>query len=184
MKTPWIAIAVLAVPSLARANVFDFKDLDGYKKCLRLDHLVETVNTADGAQHRLLSPGEIQQRCAASASKLLAQAKNKDMALAFVEATTQLSTYDNAVDLVRVLVDISLPSCNELAAYDVMVHPISEGYDSGPATPKAKLVIKSCLKDSAFRKDFLEEKDSGDKVRAKHACQILREEKLVKSCAS
>jgi hypothetical protein len=42
--------------------------------------------------------------------------------------------------------------------------------------------VKRCLKDKEFRKDFLEEQDSSDANISANACQILLEEKLVKSC--
>ncbi len=64
----------------------------------------------------------------------------------------------------------------------MLIHPISEGFDTDWGKQRAIPLIKRCLKDAAFKKDVLEEKDSGDATRAKYACEILRDEKLVKSC--
>lgn len=178
-----VAMATLAASvGAAQADVFEFKDLEGFEKCMTTDHLMETVNTAKGTQSRMLSEGEIQQRCIESGVKLLGAKKDKDLALELVKATKRLSAHVNALDLVGAMIDISLPSCNELAGYTVLTRALSFPRDSGTLYPRAKAVIKRCLKDKDFRKDFAEEVDSSDEQVGANACQILLEEKLVKAC--
>lgn len=172
---------VAASASRARADVFAFKDLDGFDKCMRLDHLVESTRTSDGAQHRMLDQNEIQERCVDAAVKLLRPTKDKDLMFTFVKATTQLGGLERALPLVGVLVDTSLPMCNDIENYDVMLRPLDDPPDRW-AFPRARSIIKRCLADKAFRKDFLDEKDNSDKQHAGNACAILLEEKLVKSC--
>lgn len=178
-----IAVATLAASvGAAQADVFEFKDLEGFEKCMTTDHMVETVNTAKGTQSRMLSQVEIQLRCIDSGTKLLGAKKDKDLALEFVKATKRLSAPENALDLVGAMIDISLPTCNELAGYTVLTRALSFPKDSGKLYGRAKSVIKRCLKDKDFRKDFAEEVDSSDENVSANSCQILLEEKLVKSC--
>jgi len=44
------ARVLLGTSGVARADVFAFKDLDGFERCMQLDHLVEKVNTDNGSQ--------------------------------------------------------------------------------------------------------------------------------------
>lgn len=177
----WLVVAIALASSEARADVFAFKDLDGFEKCMRLDHLVETTHTADGEQHRMLGQDEIQERCVDAAVKLLAPTKDKGLMFSFVKATKQLAGPARALPLISVLIDTALPMCNEIENYEVIVRPLDAPPDRW-AFPRAKSIIKRCLANAEFKKDFLEEKDSSDKQRAANACAILLEEKLVKSC--
>lgn len=187
MKSGLILLVVAgtaAVSSTAHADVFAFKDLDGYERCLQTDHLVETVKTDKGEQSRLLSQVEIQLRCIESAVKLLGPSKDKDLAMSFVKSTKRLSNAESSLDLIHVLVDKSLPACNDMAVYEVINRSLSR-----PKTTEAKSyyskgrgVAKKCLKDAQYKKDFLEEIDSSNAQLAANACEILLEEKAVKSC--
>ena len=176
----WTIAAILLASGAARADVFAFKDADGFEKCMQLDHLIEHVKTGDGAQTRILGPAEIQPRCVEAAAKLVAQTKDKQLASDCIAITRREAGPDLALDLVGALVDLSLPSCNPIEIYEILMHPLDS--PPGRALAKAKPIIKRCLKDGDFKKDFLEEKDSGDATRAANACQILLEEKLVKAC--
>jgi hypothetical protein len=178
----WLVLVIVAASAAeARADVFAFKDLEGFERCMRLDHLVETTRTADGEQHRMLDQDEIQERCVDAAVKLLGPTKDKDLMFTFVKTTKQLAGLARALPLVSVLVDTALPMCNEIENYDVMLRPLDDPPDRW-AFPRARSIIKRCLADKAFRKDFLDEKDSADRQRADNACAILLEDKLVKSC--
>ena len=178
-----IAVLVLGVlASRARADVFAFKDLEGFEKCLRTDHLVEKVATQDGEQTRWLSPAEIQLRCIDAAVKLLSGSKDTDQMREFIKATKRESAHVNAIDLVGVLAAASLPGCNEMEGYEVMLAALSMPKDHNIYFTKAKRVVKRCLKDPTFRQDFLEEKDSSNTYLSANACAILLEEKLVKAC--
>lgn len=184
MKAPLATLLLLSLPSLAHADVFGFKDLAGFEKCMQTDHLVEEVKTDKGSQTRLLGEVEIQMRCIDSAVKVLAPGKSKDTDLEFINAAKRLTAHENVVDLVGVLADHALVGCNELAAYTVLTKALSHPKDTGKASlfSRTKLVVKRCLKDGQFKADFLEEKDASDSYLAANACDILLEEKLVKSC--
>ena len=184
MKSGLVLLIIAATAASARADVFGFKDLDGYERCLQTDHLVETVKTDKGEQSRLLGPAEIQLRCVESAVKLLAPSKDKDLVMSFVKATKRLTAPESSLDLINVLVDKSLPACNDMAVYEVINRALSR-----PKTTEAKSfyakgrgVAKRCLKDAQYRKDFLEEIDSANAQLAANACELLLDEKLVKSC--
>ena len=184
MKAILAASLLLALPSAARADVFAFKDLEGFEKCLQTDHLVEEVKTDKGSQTRLLGEVEIQMRCIGNAAKLLAPLKSKDSDLAFIASAKRLSAHENAVELVGVLADHAAAGCNELSAYTVLTKALAHPKSAGAASlfARTRAVVKRCLKDAQYRADFLEEKDAADAHVAANACEILLEEKLVKSC--
>jgi hypothetical protein len=177
-----LVVALVISGGVAHADVFAFKDLAGYEKCMTLDHLVETVGTDTGAQTRLLTQAEIQPRCIESAVKLLSGSKNTDLMLEFVKTTRRLALPEAALDLARVLVDASLAGCNDTTVYEVLLAGLGRNKDDRFFLPKARGVAKRCLDDKDFRKDFIEEKDNSDAFIAANACQILVEAKLVKAC--
>jgi len=181
MKSSVVLLASL-VTANAYADAFAFKDAAGFEKCMQLDHLIEHVKTADGGQARVLGPDEIQPRCIDAAVKLIARTKDKALAAECVAITKRETAPVMALDLIGALVDLSLPACNAMEVYEVLMQPLSSGHEEDRAAAKAAAIIKRCLKDKDFKKDFLEEKDSGDEARARNACRILLEEKLVKSC--
>ena len=172
----------LLLPASAYAGAFDFKDADGFEKCMRLDHLVESVKTGSGYETRLLAPEEIQPRCVAAATALVTSTKDKALATACIAITKREAGPELALDLIDALVTLALPPCNDMENYEVLMRPISSGYETDWGKKKAIPIIRKCLKDADFKKDFLEEKDSGDERRAANACQILLSEKLVKGC--
>lgn len=182
MRKCAIAIVSLAGTATARAGAFDFKDAEGFEKCMQLDHLIETVKTANGAEHRILTPQEIQPRCVSAAAALVTQLKDKDLGLECIQITKREAAPETSIELIGATTNLSLPLCNEMAIYEVLLRPLSDGHESDWGKKKVKPIIKRCLKDSEFKKDFLEEKDAGDATRAANACQILLEEKLVKAC--
>lgn len=180
-----LAACLVLVGSAATAHaedIFAFKDLEGFEKCLSTDHLVETTTTKDGSQKRLLRPAEIQVRCVEAAVKLVRQTKKQSQMAEFITATKRLSAWENALDLIDVLVDASLPACNEMAYYEVLTKALSAPAAHNRDVAKAKVVVKKCLKDKTFRADFMEEKDRRDPYLSANACAILLEEKLVKAC--
>ncbi len=178
----FLVIGLLLAAGDARADAFGFKNHDGFEKCMQLDHLIETEHTTTGSETRVLAPEEIQPRCVAAAVKLVVQTKDAKLAGACIETTKRLSAPEQALDLIGALVDLSLPACNDIENYAVLLRPLSDGYVVAPYLAKSTGVIKRCLKDKDFRKDFLEEKDSGDETRAANACKILLGEKLVSAC--
>jgi hypothetical protein len=182
MKIALAIAASIAISRGAHADVFVFKDLAGFEACMTLDHLVETVATDAGAQTRLLSREEIQTRCVASAVKLVSGSKDVGAITEFVKTTRRLAAPVAALDLVRVLADASLPACNDITAYEVLLAGLAMAKDERQFLPKARDIAKRCLADKDFKKDFVEEAINSDRRIAANACQILLEEKLVKSC--
>jgi hypothetical protein len=172
------------VPALAHADVFAFKDLEGFEKCMNTDHLVEQIKTDNGSQTQLLGEVEVQMRCIDSAVKVLTPIKKKETDLEFIVSAKRLTAHENVVALVGVLADHTAAGCNEMKAYEVLTKALSHPKEAGTASlfSRTKVVVKRCLKDAEFKKDFLEEKDSSDSYLAANACTILLEEKLVKSC--
>ena len=120
MKLPVIVAAVVASTTIARADVFAFKDRDGFERCLNTDHLIESKNTSDGAQHRFLSQVEIQIRCIESAVKLLSGTRNNDTFHDFIDSVKRLSAPENAIDLVDLDAGVSLATCNDMENYSVI----------------------------------------------------------------
>jgi hypothetical protein len=185
VKTSLLALLFLtATFTSAHADVFGFKDLEGYEKCLQTDHVVETVKTDKGEQSRLLSPLEIQLRCVDSAVKLLTPSKDKALITSFIKTTKRMTAHENSLDLINLLVARSLPACNDMAIYEVLNRSLNRPRDTHRRSyfTRARAIVKRCLKDPQYRKDFLEEKDSSEDYLRANACAILLEEKLVKSC--
>ena len=184
VKRGLILLVLAGTASSAHADVFGFKDLDGYERCLQTDHLVETVKTDKGEQSRMLNQLEIQLRCIDSAVKLLAPSKGSDLAMSFVKMTKRLTGPENALPIISVAVDKSLPVCNEMANYEVLNRALSRPKTSEVKSSfqRARAIAKRCLKDNQYRQDFLEEKDSPTAELAANACDLLLEEKIVKSC--
>ena len=177
-----VIVVLLLAARVAHGDAFGFKDADGFEKCMRLDHVIESVKTDKGYETRVLTQEEIQPRCVAAAVALVTQTKDKALAFECVKITKRESAPELSLDLINVLVTLNLPACNEMEAYEVLMRPISSGYETDGGKKKAIPIIKKCLKDNDFKKDFLDEKDSGDPHRAANACQILLDEKLVKAC--
>ncbi len=177
-----VALAIVLAPLTARADAFVFSDLDGFEKCMQLDHLVETVKTAGGEQTRLLRQPEIQARCATAAVKVVVDAKNKDLAMSFVLSAKRLGSWPNALALVEPLADLSRAACNEMAIYEVVMEGLDVEDERSPELKQSRSIVKRCLSDAQFKTDFLDEQVSENPHRVAHACRILTEEKLVKTC--
>jgi hypothetical protein len=177
-----LTVVLLATPAVAYADAFGFKDAKGFEQCMQLDHLVESVRTDGGYEHRVLSPEEIQPRCVRAAATIVTRTKDRALGLACLQISRRESAPETSIDLIGALTSVSLPACNEMQAYEVLLRPLSDGYETDAGKKKVVPIIKRCLKNPEFRTDFLEEKESGDATRAAAACQILLEEKLVKSC--
>jgi hypothetical protein len=178
-----VVLAILgaaAAPARARADAFAFKNVEGFERCMQLDHLVETVHTDDGAQTRWLEPGEIQQRCITAALKLLATSKKPDEIIPYVKVTSRLSAPENAIGLGGLAAAVAPAACNDLAIYEAMIAGLAHIDD--PYVDRAKALARACLKDGEFRKDFSDELKNGDDHVRAHACDVLVAARLVKSC--
>jgi hypothetical protein len=181
----WLASAVVlvAMTTVVRADAFEIRDLDGFEACMELDELLVTVKTADGTQTRLLNPIEIQTRCISSAAQFLAASKDKDKIMGFVDAVKRLSASENALELIDLVIRVSPPSCDDLEVYEVLVTALDHpDQPRGGYVARAQPIVARCLKNPAFRKDFVEELQSHDRNLATHACVILVQEKIVTSC--
>ncbi len=176
-----LSLAILgAAATPARADVFAFKDVAGFERCMQLDHLVETVHTGEGAQTRWLDPGEIQARCIDAAMKLLASSKKPDEIIAFVKVVSRLSAPENAIGLGGLSAAVAPAACNDIAIYEAAIAGLAHNND--PYVDRAKALARSCLKDGEFRKDFSDELKNGDAHVRAHACDVLVAARLVKSC--
>ncbi len=182
VKAALVVVMLAGSAAPAAADVFVFKDAEGFTQCLQTDHLVEQIKTDSGSQTRLLTQDEVQVRCVAAGARLLASSKSKDQGLAFVEATRRLASPDLAVELLVPLAGYAPVACNEMSVYEVILRGLDRNRDGDAEYGKTRTAVKACLKDGAFKKDFLEEKDSATPHVAANACQILLEEKLVKAC--
>jgi hypothetical protein len=181
MRTIAITVALAVTGGVAHADVFAFNDVDGFEKCMRVDFLVETVHTKDGDQSRAVDQNEIQARCVEAAAHLVATTRKPDLGIALVHSARRLGSSPGALPIADATTAVALPPCNDLELYSTLLEPLSRE-DNDPLLARSRGVIKRCLADRDFRKDFIDEKDSDDAKRATNACRILVEEKLVKSC--
>lgn len=175
-------LAILgAAATPAHADVFAFKDVEGFERCMQLDHLVETVHTDQGAQSRWLDPGEIQQRCIGAAMKLLAPSKKPTEIIPYIKVVSRRSATENAIGLGGLAAAIAPAACNDLAIYEAVIAGLAHIDD--PYVDRARGLARTCLKDAEFRKDFSDELKNGDPHVRAHACDVLLAAKVVKSCA-
>lgn len=182
MRSFLLLLTLLSQPLYA--DIFAFKDLEGYEKCLQADHLIDDTATGTGAQRRFLGPAEIQNRCVESAAKLLTGKKDKALMMTFIKMTKRGTAPENAIALIGALVSLDRKQCNEMEIYEVINKALSHPKEESSASnfQKARKVAKTCLKDSDYKKDFTDEKDSSNSYLSSNACEILLEEKLVPSC--
>ncbi len=181
-----LGLFLLTFQSFAEKDVFSFRDANGFDKCMRVEYMVDRVKSEKGSHERPLERLEIQERCVEQAVAALAKEKNPKIFLEFVRITKATSGFEMALPIVQKLVGVSLSSCNEMAVYEVFLRSLAapRGSDASPreAFTSTRKIVKVCLKDKAFRADFLEEKDNSDPHTKANACEILLGEKLVKNC--
>jgi hypothetical protein len=179
-----VVTSLMGTVTAAHADVFKFSDLEGFEKCLNTEFIVEKSKSDEGEQARGLDQVEIQMKCVAAAVKLIAPQKKKDVDLEFIGAVKRLSAPENSLDLVNVLVDHGLANCNEMSGYEVLMKSLDAPKNTSKSSyhMKAKTITKRCLKDKDFKKDFMEETDKPEGYFLTNVCEILIEEKLIKSC--
>lgn len=179
-----MTILVSCFSGVANADIFKFDSLKNYEKCLKTDHMVETQKSGSKDQSRFLGAVDIQLRCVESAEELLKDDKNKVNLLQFVKTTKQNTAHENSLGIIRILANAHIIACNEIEVYEVLTKALSgpknEAVDSYYST--AKQVVKICLKDAEFRKDFEDEIGNTNPYLGPNVCEILKEEKIVKSC--
>ncbi|GEM_PF-2346680 len=184
-----IFVAVLSLAAsygFASGSIFQFKDPAGLEKCLKADHLLDEVRTEAGSEKRYLDRLEIQDRCIASAVKIASGEKSSDKVMSFVTAARRGAAPETSLPLLQVVASNHLALCNEMKVYEVFTKSLSYPPSNSDSTKRfledVKKAVKLCLRDKQFRKDFLEEMDSSNADTARNACEILKEEKLVKKC--
>jgi hypothetical protein len=168
-------------PADSHDDVFAFSDTVGFEACLRLQSLVLTSNAS--GQTRTLGPSEIQRRCADAALQRVTRVPSEDVK-AYIEVVRRVGIHPVlALDLVDLVVRRSRSACNDIKIYELLADVFDRiPSGAGPDVAHTKAIIVRCLKDDAFRKDFLEELESHDKPMAARACEILTDQKLVTSC--
>lgn len=187
MKTFNFLVILLCVliPSISRADIFAFKNTDGFEKCLQQDHLVETSKGGGGKQSRFLDKMQVQYRCFESATALLSKEKKAATVVEWVKVAFENSAHANAIDLLKILASLDIKKCNDKMIYntilDIFSGPIST--DKKSLYQRGKSVALICLKDSTFKTDFLEEQDSTpDGYQFKAVCDVLKSAGIIKAC--
>jgi hypothetical protein len=176
---------VALLPTISKADIFAFKNTDGFEKCLQQDHLVETSKGGGGKQSRFLDKMQIQYRCFESATALLSNEKKLPTVLEWVKTAFEHSAHANAIDLLKILASLDVKKCNDKMIYntilDIFSGPIST--DKKSLYQRGKSVALICLKDSTFKADFLEEQNStpgGYQFNA--VCDVLMSAGIIKAC--
>ncbi len=186
-KFLFIAIVIL-LTSRADADIFNFTDIKGFETCLQTQQLKEIETVAGSQQEHWFTQIELQQRCIQNAIKILKSGSfSSANILDYVKTTKRESAHEQSLDLIQVLVEKNLKECNNMEVYSVVKKALSHPQDypsvQGSYFEKTKQILKFCMKDIEFKKDFIEEKDSTDQYLADNVCQVLLTEKIIKSCA-
>jgi hypothetical protein len=187
MKARFFAATGLAllISTPAAADIFAFKDMDGFEKCLRQDHLVETSKAGDKKQSRFLDKTEVQYRCFESATSHLSKEKKPEVVTEWIKTAMKNSNRANAIDLMKILAGLDLKKCNDSMVYDTILDIFSgpKSDDKKSLYQRAKAVTKICLKDPTFKTDFMDEQDSTPGgYRYDAVCDVLKGEGLIKEC--
>jgi hypothetical protein len=174
--------------AMASGSLFEFKDAEGFEKCLSIQSMMEKTNTANGFEKRSLEPWEIQERCAKAAADRVAQDANKKSRLEYLRLSKARAVPETALFVVDALATADPAFCNEMAAYEILTELLSQPDSTTPSYRKrmerTRKTVNRCLKDKQFRSDFLEEKDSpASKYLQANACQILKDAKMVNQCS-
>lgn len=174
-----------AVPCFGAQDIFAFKDVGGFEKCMRVDSLIDVAKTNTGSQGRMLNGNEIRERCLESAVVVLKSEKKKAVVEEYVMATKRNAAHEASMVLIERLIQVNPKSCNDMIAYEVILKVLSHPMDGGTTDPvvgATRRVIQTCLKDGEFKKDFLEEKDNANSYISNNACEILKAENVLKTC--
>ena len=176
----------ISLTSLANADIFAFRDITGFSKCLSSEAIVEVTKTETGKQMQGLDRYAIRLRCIEQAEKLLSNETDSAKIRSFIDETKALSAPENATGLIGRLVTVSPAACNDMGIYEVylklLAGPKPQTPSRDPQFTAGVSAIKLCLKNAEFKKDFLEEKENTNPQIAANACDILVAEKLVKRC--
>jgi len=169
----------------AKADIFAFKNLDGFEKCLQQDHLVETMKGGGGKQSRFLDKMQVQYRCFESATALLSKEKKAATVVEWVKVAFENSAHANAIDLLKILASLDAKKCNDKMIYDTVLDifsgPVSS--DKKSLYQRGKAVALICLKDATYKTDFLDEQDSTPEgYRFKAVCDVLMSAGIIKAC--
>jgi len=169
----------------AKADIFAFKNLDGFEKCLQQDHLVETMKGGGGKQSRFLDKMQVQYRCFESATALLSKEKKAATVVEWVKVAFENSAHANAIDLLKILASLDVKKCNDKMIYDTVLDifsgPVSS--DKKSLYQRGKAVALICLKDATYKTDFLDEQDSTPEgYRFKAVCDVLMSAGIIKAC--
>lgn len=185
-STLTVAVMALLYSPFARADLFSFKDIEGFEKCLRSTHMVETTRTSSGNQKKYLSKIDIQERCFKRATQVLKSEKKASTIRKWTKLAFKNSDRANAIDLIALEVKRSPKSCNDSEAYDTFLRIVNgpSSKDSKSLYMRAKGAIQTCLKkDKQFKTDFMDEQDATRTgYQYKNVCEILKNEGLIKKC--
>jgi hypothetical protein len=182
MKTFFLCL-LAANQCLAAQDIFSFTDVAGFEKCMRVEGLEEVATADGGAQKRYVHGNEVRQRCLEGAVALLKSEKKKAVIEEFLKTAKRTANPEYSIGLAETLVRASQATCNDMLVYDVILKTLSHPWDGAePIADTSKRVIKYCLKDKEFKKDFLEEKDNANSYIKTNACDVLKAEKLVSTC--
>ncbi|MEQ1878787.1 MAG: hypothetical protein ABL958_19255, partial [Bdellovibrionia bacterium] len=114
----------------AESDIFTFKDVKGFEKCMNTDHLVEIEKGQTKESGRFLRQGEVQLRCIEKAVTLLgAQKPDKGVFLKFIQTTKRTSAHESALDLINVAVTKIVAECNNIELYEVLTKALSHPKD-------------------------------------------------------
>ena len=181
-----LLISGLAVTaSVAKADIFAIKSLDGFEKCLQQDHLVETVKSGSSKQSKFMDKIQVQDRCFQSATSYLSKERKAATVQEWVKVAFNNSAHANAIDLLKILAGLDVKKCNDDMIYktllDIFSGPKSE--DKKSLYQRGKSTALICLKDPTFKKDFMDEQDSTpDSYRYNAVCDVLKSAGLIKAC--
>lgn len=180
-----VAAFGLVLSTSASADIFAFKTVEGFEKCLRQDHLVETAKSGDKKQSRYLDKMEVQYRCFESATAHLSKEKKPAVVADWIKVGMKNSDRQNSIDLMKILAMLDPTKCNDSMIYDTILDIFSgpKKEDKKSLYQRAKSVTKVCLKDKTFKTDFMDEQDSTPgSYRYEAVCDVLKSEGLIKAC--
>ncbi len=161
---------------------FEFKDLAGFKTCLDQKVIVLEKDQAKS----LLTKNDILIKCHERSLELVKNEKNKAVIKEYIEVIKTQFKKEEALPHLAYLVKLDAKECNPMPHYEVIMlglsHPEHYPTKDYSYVAMAKEVVGVCLKDSEFKTDFMEEKETTDTYKKTNVCQILVAQKLAPKC--
>ncbi|MCX6115962.1 MAG: hypothetical protein NT027_00320 [Proteobacteria bacterium] len=179
---------LLSLSATGSASIFDFKDTDGYEKCLKEEYIVtgKKTETSSGTEeeYKGMDKFQIRAKCVKSAVKLLGASPKLEQINSYLQTTTDNVQIEEAIDFVILASKAKISTCTEDLNYSIISKCLVDKKGKGQDTffARAKQAIAVCVKDEAFKTKFVKLRRSSSGYTKENTCELLKEFKVQPMC--